>query len=381
MSNTKPKKLTVVIPTMNMGGCEKNLSLLLPELSHKFDCTLICHEHKQSYSIPKNIKYVCLNIVRKNYFLNNIIRNICLIKQLRNCIKLSDPSVILSFLDLNNVLVFVATRFLSVPLICAEHTINHNFFFKNKNLIGKAWLLKSLLHFTYNKVDALIVISQTMAKYLKTDLNIITKTKIIYNGFDLPDIADVKRPLEYKGIKGKILVSVGRLDDNKNQIYQLKLMQILNKQISDIHLFILGDGENFALLSKKIVELNLVDNVHLLGWQVNIYPYIKYADALVHTSFFESFGNVIVEALAFETPVVCSFVDDVQMEITNSKLLCLIKNINTDNMVSEIKLALSIKENQNNIVELKKVANEVRQKFSSKVMIKSYCSVVNSDQI
>ncbi len=68
--------------------------------------------------------------------------------------------------------------------------------------------------------------------------------------------------------------------------------------------YVVGDGELYDDIAKRIREANIEDQVILCGRQANPYPYIKYADMMVHTSHIESQGLVIQEAMALGTPCV-----------------------------------------------------------------------------
>ena len=52
------------------------------------------------------------------------------------------------------------------------------------------------------------------------------------------------------------------------------------------------------------MKYNFEKYITLLGAKTNPYPYIKYADMMVHTSHVESQGLTILEAMALKTPCV-----------------------------------------------------------------------------
>lgn len=68
--------------------------------------------------------------------------------------------------------------------------------------------------------------------------------------------------------------------------------------------YVVGDGELYDDIAKRIREANIEEQVILCGRMPNPYPYIKYADMMVHTSHIESQGLVIQEAMALGTPCV-----------------------------------------------------------------------------
>ena len=57
-------------------------------------------------------------------------------------------------------------------------------------------------------------------------------------------------------------------------------------------------------IEEEICKYNVGNHVCLLGSKSNPYPYIKFADMMVHTSHVESQGLTILEAMALKTPCV-----------------------------------------------------------------------------
>ncbi|MGP1436132.1 MAG: glycosyltransferase [Phocaeicola sp.] len=70
--------------------------------------------------------------------------------------------------------------------------------------------------------------------------------------------------------------------------------------------YIIGDGDKEQEIRDKIAQNHYENQIILLGKKINPYPYIKFADMLVHTSHVESQCITILEAMALKTPcVVC----------------------------------------------------------------------------
>lgn len=80
---------------------------------------------------------------------------------------------------------------------------------------------------------------------------------------------------------------------------------------------IVGDGAEFSKIKGMIGDSNLSDSLILVGEKSNPYPYIKEADLYVHSSYIESQGLTILEAMALNVPCVvtktngpCEFIED-----------------------------------------------------------------------
>jgi exopolysaccharide biosynthesis WecB/TagA/CpsF family protein len=71
-------------------------------------------------------------------------------------------------------------------------------------------------------------------------------------------------------------------------------------------LIVLGEGPLLPELRARARELNIADRVEFAGFQAHPLPWIRHAHALVLSSRYEGFGNVIVDALHCGTPVVAT---------------------------------------------------------------------------
>ncbi|MFC4404868.1 glycosyltransferase family 4 protein [Gracilibacillus xinjiangensis] len=104
-------------------------------------------------------------------------------------------------------------------------------------------------------------------------------------------------------IKEKYLLSyVGRLAPEKNIETLVYLFKNLPKRLNkEIHWIIIGDGP-----TKQYLEENKTENVTFTGFlpQQEVAPIVSASDLFVFPSESETFGNVVLEALACGTPVV-----------------------------------------------------------------------------
>jgi len=138
----------------------------------------------------------------------------------------------------------------------------------------------------FNKIDHVTAISHNVANSISKE-----DVEIIYNG-----LVQEKTILEKSANSIFTLVAVGRLD-------RIKGFDILIKEVATLDfpfcLNIVGEGEERQNLEKLIVDLDLSEKVHLLGYRENIPSLIASADLVVVTSHSEGFGRVVVETLFY----------------------------------------------------------------------------------
>ena len=101
------------------------------------------------------------------------------------------------------------------------------------------------------------------------------------------------------------MVTVGSLVNKKNQAFLVEVMALLQKQIPNSHIDILGDGPNFNDIATKIADHQLQGKITLHGNVDRVEDYLHKAHLYVHPATYEPFGLVLLEAMAAGLPCVC----------------------------------------------------------------------------
>lgn len=155
----------------------------------------------------------------------------------------------------------------------------------------------------FNEFDNIVVISDYVKKALNDLFGIYENVIKIPNSVDVQKIIKLGEE-QVLGFDKSTFVTLGRLDNNKNQILLLKACKILKNKTNDFNVYLLGDGENRKLLQKYINENLLSDNVKILGFKENPYPYLKNSIASILTSLSEGFSLALAESVILNTPII-----------------------------------------------------------------------------
>ncbi len=125
---------------------------------------------------------------------------------------------------------------------------------------------------------------------------------MINNPFDIASIEQqAAEPCELAG--KDYLVHVGRFHPHKRHDRLLKAYAQSGIQ-APLALIGTGSESHIAQVKQLANQLGIAERVLFLGFQANPYPFIRHASLLVLSSDSEGFGNVLVEALLCDTPVV-----------------------------------------------------------------------------
>lgn len=117
--------------------------------------------------------------------------------------------------------------------------------------------------------------------------------------------------------KRKKFINAARLSPEKGQMKLIEAFSKILKSNKEIALYIMGTGPLSAQLQHKINALGVQENIILLGYQSNPYPYIKNSDCMILSSEHEGQGIVLLEALFFGIPCISTDIPGPRSVLSN----------------------------------------------------------------
>jgi len=158
------------------------------------------------------------------------------------------------------------------------------------------------------------------------------------------------------------IVHVGRFNRAKRHD---RLLRAFSKIESNAKLLLLGDGKLESEINLLIDSLGLRDQVLLMGFKKNPYPYIKRAKALVLSSDFEGLPTVIVEACSLGVPVVATDCPGGIREIVKKASPSLVPLHDVDGFAAAIDDALQCPEKYKSSLDKKFKSQFVAEKYDN----------------
>lgn len=181
----------------------------------------------------------------------------------------------------------------------------------------------------YKKMDAIICVAESAKKsFVERYPELSDKTYVIYNFFDVETIVDKSKENFSYQVKNDelILLSVGRMTAQKSYGRFLNVLSRVKNDGYNFIWYVLGDGQEKEKIENKITELNLNENVVLVGLTNNPYKYIKNCDLFVLPSEWEGFPTVTVEAKILSCPVLATDVSGIKEQLIHGETGWIVNN-------------------------------------------------------
>ncbi len=304
------KKVSILGLHLNYGGIEKSIAALANILCEDYNVEIACCYkllNEPAFSIDRRVKIKYLlpdmapnrDVFKKKLkdkkFISAFKEGLYSVKVLRYRKK-----EMVSYIKNSNADIIIATRDIfdewlgeygpsKALKIGWEHNHYHNDFKYAKSIVRSV-----------TNLDYLVLVSKELKTFYSKSL-VNSKCKCVY----IPNVID-DLPKRKSSLNEKRLVSVGRLSSEKGFIDLLKIFNSLLKKHSDWKLDIIGDGSERENLESFINEHELNDSVTLHGFQNKDYiaKVFRNSSIYVMTSFTESFGIVLIEAMSYGIPCV-----------------------------------------------------------------------------
>lgn len=355
-------KILYVITGLAQGGAERVVCDLADRMYEQGHIVKIAYLVGDVLTMPQ---YEDIELIKVN--LNNLYSFPSAYLKLSKIIREFLPDVIHSHMVHANI--FTRLVRLNTPikkLICTAHNSNEG-----------GWIRMQSYRFTHKLADLTTNVSKEASQAF-IDKKAVPNENIetIYNGINLNKFyyrSEAREKILNELNLDKniyLILAVGRFNEQKDYPNLLKALEILkNKGLKKFKLMIAGDGELRMKIENLICELNLVDNVILLGRRNDIPDLMSAADLFVLPSKYEGFGLVVAEAMACETLVVATDCGGVAEVLNNPEFL--VEPTNPIEMAGKIEYTMQLAEDSKKRIILKNL-NQVCDNFSLSEITKEW---------
>ncbi len=230
----------------------------------------------------------------------------------------------------------------------------------------------------FKKLKKIVVFSNNMKKQILSATGDVSAVNIIHPGVNekfspIENASQIHKEFNIHEDK-KIFLFVGRVVQEKNVRMLLEAFSLSDNENSV--LLIVGDGDDRKYLEDRAKVLNIDDKVIFTGTRRDTERFYREADFFMLPSYYESFGNVILESLASGTPVIGFKTEEgktltaIDELIENGKSGIICDNFSTEALKNAINKAINIADTDEHKNMKNFCADTARKKFTWKNFIK-----------
>lgn len=303
-------RILQVISSLGNGGAEKFVVELSNELSSNHEIHVCSLKKVEDWMIfPKQLNSL-INLISlnkaKGFSIGVYFRVLKLFRRIK-------PDVVHFHLD--STIKYIVPFVLFYPKVKFVHTIHSNLTDEKIVVFGKL----NKLYFFVNRIKFVCISESIQLEFQKKYPKI--KFNLIPNGIKKPSLTNQDNVVlkEFNAYKKnnetKVFISIGRIDENKNQKLQVEAFRKLENE--NCILLIIGNDPtpDKALMNK--LTLNKPTNVYFKGFVNNIADYISACDACLFTSFNEGLPITSLEVLSYGKPIITSYVGGMKDVVEN----------------------------------------------------------------
>lgn len=353
-------KLFIICGNLRAGGAERVISILANKFVAKGVCIELYTWYKTDifYTFDERVKIIQIpEESQSTSFFNQM-------SWFRNSIIETKPDVVLSFLAPFNILTMFSLVGVKIPVLVAER--NDPYFVSPKY----NWFWKIVRNIAYKMADGVLV--QTKVNKSHFPWYIRKKAEIIYNPVTF---SSDKIGRAFRSEKRKEIVSVTRLEKQKNVPMLIDAFARFRKIHPDYILTIYGEGEERMVLEKKISDMRLNDSVFLPGRKQNVHELIVGAEVFAMASNFEGMSNSLIEAMCLGLPCISTKVSGATDLIEDGKNGLLVDLEDTDEMFKAI---CEIVDNKEKALEIGKKASAIYDDLNVEVIAEQWLKYIES---
>ena len=287
------KKIAFYIGSLTKGGAERvfvNLAEYFLEEGYRV-VMVTQYQKTDEYMLEEGIERFLSEIEAEKVSSSRVLNFFRRLNKLHLIWKKQKPDLVLSCVGKNNfmaVVTTIGTRTKPVVSVVGEAKEEY-----------PTKVMRLLADILFSRAAGIILQTERSRSFFGKKVG--EKAVILPNSLN-PDFI---RP-RYEGEREKRIVSVGRMDANKNHEMQLRAFAALQDRYPDYELVIYGDGELRSSIEELARELGIADRVLLPGVVPDVAGRIERASLFLLTSYSEGVSNALIEALALGLPVIAT---------------------------------------------------------------------------
>lgn len=287
------KKIAFYIGSLRKGGAERVFVNLAEYFwTEGYRVVMVTqYQKEEEYDVPDGVERILSDIGEEKVSASRVVNFLRRLNKLHAIWKEQKPDLVLSCIGKNNFMAVVTTlgtKTRAVVSVVGE---------AKEEYPSKG--MRMLADFLFSRAAGIVLQTERSRGFFCRKVG--ERAVILPNSLNPAFI----RP-RFEGARVKEIVSVGRMDANKNHEMQLRALAALKDKYPEYTLVIYGDGELRAYIEETADKLGIAERVLLPGVVPDVAAHIWKASLFLLTSYSEGVSNALIEALALGLPVIAT---------------------------------------------------------------------------
>ena len=282
-----------MIGSLSKGGSERVMCNLIQYfIEHNHQVTLVTqYKRNDEYPLDDRVNRIISDINPERVGNNRALNFIRRFQKLRNIWKTEKPDAILVFIGKNNIMALLTAWGLHIPVVVSVRA-DPNQEYPNR------WMRFMACHLFKKAAGVILQTRECMEFFPKA---VQQKSVILHN-----PVNEVFFENPYKGDREHTIVTVGRIDENKNQALLLRAFARIAADYPDYQILLYGKGDQEENLKRLAGDLGIAERVTFAGNISDVADKIRKAGVFVLTSNTEGMPNALIEAMVSGLPVIAT---------------------------------------------------------------------------
>lgn len=350
-----------IVPGMGYGGAERVISILsngLVEKGHSVSLGIL-------NTTPQDVAYALDSRVKVEHIQSYRIRSVSgiknILKNIESFLKSNGSEIVLCFANPVCALVSIVCKRMNLPLIFSERNDPRRYLTKFSDKLLQRVILRNVRYAVFQTEGAKKLYPEKIRKNSIVILNPL-------NTVGMPDY--------YEGERRKVIVSVGRLQEQKRTDVLIDAFAKIADRHPDYTLELYGKGNLLDELKARASSYGLEERIKFMGVSATVFNDINDVAIFALTSDFEGLPNALLEAMALGLPCVSTRCSPGGAEelIEDGKNGYLVPCADVEALANRIDKMLC---DYDNTILIGKEARKVRERADLQVIINTWESYIN----
>lgn len=356
------KRICYIIPSLNVGGTERQLIYLVRSLAKDYEITVVCTRESGALSGEAHRAGAKIEVLDTPSAWDPRIR-----RRVMHVLRERRPDIVHTFLFGFDWAANAAARRFGVPVIISS---------RRELPLWMKWRHIAMQKLANRYVDCVVANSEAVAQYaIKAEKAVPALFRVIYNGVDADAFCSQMDPHIIREryripFHRRIIGIVANFSPVKDHEFFVEITKELLKRRADVHFLMVGTGPLLQKIRQRIITQSTPECYTRVSEFTEIADLYKLMDVSMLCSKVEGYPNALIESMSAGTPVVAPAVGGIPEIVRHGDTGRLVQTRDPKDFADEIEWVLNNEAESQTMAE--RASHFVRSALSVEKMVDAY---------